>query len=106
VAALLPDRPITVVTMSIVSALTQLFTSVLADRVPEFRDRVGAGPLVAFPVQSDTNRSIVIASNGVAAELSATPYSFAFWVYYDIILVPHPYMHTDAHTRTYAHTTH
>jgi hypothetical protein len=50
--------------------------------------QVGAGTLVTFPVQADTNRSIVTAlSNGVMANLQNVTYSMSMWLSYQIYLV-------------------
>jgi hypothetical protein len=50
--------------------------------------QVGAGTLVKFPVQADTNRSIVTAlSNGVMANLQNVTYSMSMWLSYQIFLV-------------------
>ncbi|ELR15997.1 phosphate ABC transporter, phosphatebinding protein PstS, putative [Acanthamoeba castellanii str. Neff] len=87
VAAALPHQAIVVITESIDSAVTHLFTSVLSATVPEFNATVGTGTLVNFPVLAAGNRSITTASpTGVIDELVATPYSFAFWDLYDITL--------------------
>jgi ABC-type phosphate transport system substrate-binding protein len=115
VAAALPHQAIVVITESIDSAVTHLFTSVLSATVPEFNAtvnalctkgissykrsfnselcsvQVGTGTLVNFPVLAAGNRSITTASpTGVIDELVATPYSFAFWDLYDITLVRPP----------------
>jgi hypothetical protein len=51
-------------------------------------DQVGRGSLVTFPVQNDTARSLVTDhATGVIKLLQANEYSFAFWQFYEILLV-------------------
>jgi hypothetical protein len=50
---------------------------------------VGAAALVHFPVEDATNRSVTTADlEGVIPILSSRPYTFAFWDYQDLTLVP------------------
>jgi hypothetical protein len=118
VADALPDQPILVVTQSVASATTQVFTALLASEVPEYNDQVrsfgsprmtglatrnlefmacvgvwqvGRGSLVTFPVQNDVNRSLITSSpTGVVPLLQANQYSFAFWQFYEILAVRCP----------------
>ncbi|MFZ2413672.1 MAG: phosphate ABC transporter substrate-binding protein PstS [Candidatus Cryosericum sp.] len=46
----LPDLPITTVHRSDASGTTSIFTSYLADAVPEWKEKIGAGKSVAWPV--------------------------------------------------------
>lgn len=87
--AALPDAPIVVITSSVASDLTQLFSTVLARTVPAFEAAVVPGPSATFPVQgAGPSRSIVVASNEeMISTLSATSNAFCFANGYDITLV-------------------
>jgi ABC-type phosphate transport system substrate-binding protein len=88
-AAALPNAPIVVITSSVASDLTQLFTTVLARTVPAFEAAVVPGPSATFPVQgAGSSRSIIVDSpEEMISTLSATSNAFCFANGYDITLV-------------------
>jgi hypothetical protein len=89
VADALPSQPIRVVIQSVASAITRLFTTLLNDTVPQFADRVGAGPLVRFPIASSNTTTLVRANEAIIRALAAKAYSFAIITQYDAVLVRH-----------------
>jgi phosphate transport system substrate-binding protein len=69
----LPDKPITVVHRSDGSGTTYVFTDYLSKVSPEWKEKVGTGPSVAWPTGVGAK-----GNEGVTGQVKQTPYSIGY----------------------------
>ncbi len=74
----LPDQPITAVHRSDGSGTTEIFTNALSAFSPDWKNNVGAGTSVEWPVDKAGNGIGGKGSQGVSAAVQNTPYSIGY----------------------------